>query len=258
MMGSAVALPLDDQPAAIQAVAWAETDKRYKLAMSVAQNQEAEKKMKTAEEDPSDDFSREKPRTSSSLRPPSRSSPQPGRRMRRLSARFRDLPDIRSAHVALDASSVNRWLTNSEGASVQTGRNFARISIQASTRAEDGMDLERHENFDAANLAGLPDEDILARAVDTIIADLAALRRAPLADPFVGPAILEGKAAAVFFHEIFGHRVEVHRQKKDDEGQTFAKKVGEMVMPDFIWVYDDPTIVRIGSRDTQRLLPFRR
>jgi predicted Zn-dependent protease len=82
-----------------------------------------------------------------------------------------------------------------------------------------------------------------------MITDLEALRVAPLADPFIGPAILEGRAAGVFFHEIFGHRVEGHRQKSEDEGQTFAKKIGEPIMPSFISVYDDPRLTRVGTQD---------
>ena len=52
---------------------------------------------------------------------------------------------------------------------------------------------------------------------------LARLRTAPLVDPYSGPAILSGRAAGVFFHEIFGHRVEANRQRSADDGQTFAQ-----------------------------------
>src|SRR5260370_34627974 len=64
---------------------------------------------------------------------------------------------------------------------------------------------------------------------------------APPADPFVGPAILSGGAAGVFFHEIFGHRIEGHRQKDETEGQTFTKSVGKPVLPAFLSVIFDPT-----------------
>ncbi|MBN2573324.1 MAG: hypothetical protein JXP73_02050 [Deltaproteobacteria bacterium] len=250
MMAGPVPLPLDDLPMAIRAVAWAETDRRYKAASERFLKIQSERKIKAAEEDLSDDFSREKPVTF--VEPPASVTLDVAdweARVRRLSARFRASPDIRGGRVALEVSSVNRWIANSEGTSIQTGRNYARVTIGASTRAEDGMDLERRETFDAAEPGRLPDEAALARAVDTIVADLQALRQAPLADPFVGPAILEGRAAAVFFHEIFGHRVEGHRQKKEVEGQTFAKKVGKAVMPGFISVYDDPAIARIGRED---------
>ena len=60
--------------------------------------------------------------------------------------------------------------------------------------------------------------------------------------------LLESRAAAVFFHEILGHRLEGHRQKSEDSGQTFAKKVGQRIMPAFLSVYDDPTLYRYGGQ----------
>ena len=82
-----------------------------------------------------------------------------------------------------------------------------------------------------------------------IIADLDALRAAPVAEPYSGPAILEGQAASVFFHEVFGHRIEGHRQKDETEGQTFSKKVGQQIMPAFLSVYDDPSIATLDGID---------
>jgi predicted Zn-dependent protease len=82
-----------------------------------------------------------------------------------------------------------------------------------------------------------------------MIADLEALRNAPLVDPYTGPAILSGRAAAVFFHEVFGHRIEGHRQKSELEGQTFKKMVGQHVLPDFLSVVFDPTLRRYGGTD---------
>src|SRR5438034_8711235 len=64
--------------------------------------------------------------------------------------------------------------------------------------------------------------------------ELEGLIKAPIVDPTVGPALLTGRAAAVFFHEVFGHRAEGHRQKDVSEGQTFSKKVGEQILPPFL------------------------
>src|SRR5690606_116717 len=87
----------------------------------------------------------------------------------------------------------------------------------------------------------------LDKMIEVVNRDLDALHRAPLAEPFVGPAILEGRAAAVFFHEVFGHRIEGHRQEDDLEGQTFTRKVGHRIMPDWLTVYDDPRIRRLNG-----------
>ena len=75
-----------------------------------------------------------------------------------------------------------------------------------------------------------------------------ALDKAPLVDPYAGPALLTGRAAAVFFHEVFGHRAEGFRQKDINEGQTFTSKVGEQILPAFISIKDDPTEASFGGQ----------
>ena len=77
-----------------------------------------------------------------------------------------------------------------------------------------------------------------------------------MGEPYVGPAILDGRAASVFFHETFGHRVEGHRQNDDQEGQTFARKIGERIMPDFINVWDDPTVRTLNGTELNGYYPF--
>jgi predicted Zn-dependent protease len=61
--------------------------------------------------------------------------------------------------------------------------------------------------------------------------------------------MLSGRAAAVFFHEVLGHRVEGQRQRGRDEGQTFTKKVNEKIMPEFLSVTDDPTLRMLGTTE---------
>ena len=53
----------------------------------------------------------------------------------------------------------------------------------------------------------------------------------------------------MFFHEILGHRVEGHRQKREDEGQTFKKMVNQKVLPETFSVIFDPTVRRRGEMD---------
>jgi predicted Zn-dependent protease len=255
--GHPVQLPLDDDQGVLRQVAWAETDRRYKEAAERLVKIRTQRTLKVAEEDPSDDFSREKPVTY--VGPAATISvdiPAWEKRMRDLSARFRGEAEVQDSEVTLQVVSDTHWLLNSEGTVEQAGRNYVRVFLEANTRADDGMELERFESFDAASFDALASEAEMARAADTMIADLKALRRAPPADPYIGPAILEGKAAGVFFHEIFGHRVEGHRQKNEDEGQTFAKKVGQAIMPGFVSVYDDPTLVRLGDVDLNGFYRF--
>jgi len=255
--GHPVPLPLGDDPLALRTVAWSETDRRYEQAAERLVKIRTQRTLKVAEDDPSDDFSREKAVTYFGT-PATLTVDVPSweQRLRRLSSRFRGQAEILDSDVTMQASSANRWLLNSEGTAVQTGRNYVRVLVEANARAEDGMELERFESFDAEAIDGLGSEEAMAKAVDAVITDLKALRRAPLAEPYAGPAILEGKAAGVFFHEIFGHRVEGHRQKSEDEGQTFAKKIGQPIMPSFISVFDDPTLQKMDGVDLNGFYRF--
>jgi predicted Zn-dependent protease len=114
--------------------------------------------------------------------------------------------------------------------------------------AADGMDLDRYEAFDAFSPQELPDEAAIRQRAGSMVDELRALIDAPIVEPYIGPAILRNRASGVFFHEIFGHRVEGHRQKSESEGQTFTKKVGQPILPDFVSVIDDATLPRFGPQ----------
>ena len=51
----------------------------------------------------------------------------------------------------------------------------------------------------------------------------------------------------MFFHEVFGHRIEGHRQKELTSGQTFASYVGKDIAPEWLSVYDDPQITTLNG-----------
>jgi TldD protein len=259
--GRAVALPYADEPGVMRAIAWLDTDRKYKAAAEAFVKIRTQRTLKTVEEDSSDDFSREKPivylgSSASGTGLSGLDRERWEQRMRVLSGRFQGHARVFDSQVTLQVSTVLRWIVNTEGTLVQDARGYVRVFLQADTRAADGMDLERFEGFDAGSFEALASEEQMAHAADVMIADLEALRDAPLADPYIGPAILEGKAAGVFFHEIFGHRVEGHRQKNEDEGQTFARKVGQPIMPSFVSVYDDPTLTRLGGIDLNGFYRF--
>ena len=46
---------------------------------------------------------------------------------------------------------------------------------------------------------------------------------------------------------MLGHRLEGQRQRGDEEGQTFTKKLNQLVLPEFLSVTDDPTLHSIGG-----------
>jgi TldD protein len=135
-------------------------------------------------------------------------------------------------------------MVNSDGTQIQQSWTTAQLSVSVGVKADDGDSLEPARAAFGRSPADLPDDAAIDKLIATVNADLDALHEAPLADPYVGPAILEGRAAGVFFHEVFGHRIEGHRQKDETSGQTFSSHVGKEIMPTWLSVYDDPTLRR--------------
>ena len=169
--------------------------------------------------------------------------------IRHTSEQLGHAPHIEESHVSLSAERLVRTIVTTEGTKLSLPSLHYRISFWARTTAEDGMNLSVSEAFDAHAESGLPNQNVLDKAVSAVVDKLAKLRAAPVVDPTTAPAILTGRAAAVFFHEVLGHRVEGHRQKDDDEGQTFTDKIDEVVLPSFISVHDDPTMARLDNTD---------
>jgi len=243
-------LPLSDDEAPVRAVLWRSTDRRYKDAVQAMARVRTNVATKVKEESAADDFSREEPQVS--IGQPAACSLDTReweQRLRRATAPFADDPEIYLAEAALSVAANTRYYVNSEGTQILSGDTACRLSIQALTKAGDGMELPLYVTYHATSPAGLPPESQLLADAQHLMKLAAALRRAPTVEPFAGPAILSGRAAAVFFHEIFGHRIEGHRQKNVDESQTFAKKIGEPILPSFLNVVFDPTLAKYGSQE---------
>jgi TldD protein len=245
-----VPVPIEDDPAAIRAVLWYDTDQRYKRAVEQLTAVKTNAQVKVETEDKSGDFSKESPALAVEPSPPLSVERSPWeQKVRRYTAPFARYDHIYEATADFSANRETRYYVDSEGSSLQTSQVYYRLFVSAFTKADDGMELPRYESYFAHTPAGLPDDATVLRAVDKMIQDLENLRQAPVVDPYTGPAILSGRAAGVFFHEVFGHRIEGHRQKREEEGQTFRKMVDQRVLPEIFSVYFDPTVSRAGNTD---------
>ena len=236
-------LPLEDDRDAISHELWRLTYEEYRKASSAYLKVKTDTQVHAQEEDTSPDFSQEKPPSHADY---TDLAPAPDQAaletmVRRYSSYFRKYPYIYSSVVIITAAKGRLYFVSTEGNHVVAPEAGVRLAIQAETRATDGMELMRVETFQAESLDHLPAEAEITARLEKMASDLKALRDAPLAEPFDGPALLSGRAAAVFFHEVLGHRLEGHRQRGEQEGQTFTKKVNQQVLPEFLSVIDDPT-----------------
>jgi len=242
-------IPVDDDPAVLKRAMWRETETQYRAAA------EAFIKVKTGKDvqvqsvaQGAPDFSQEKPQAFYGSRASYTLDRHPWEEKVRLYTHsFRSSASVLNSIVTFTAQAQNQYQVTSEGTKLQFGDVHYRLELFVQGKASDGMDLERYYNFDWVDAASAPDDKTVLAQCAVLQKELEALSRAPLADPYAGPAMLTGRAAAVFFHEVFGHRDEGFRQKDISEGQTFSDKVGQLLLPNFITIIDDPTAAKLGS-----------
>ncbi len=250
-------MPLVNDYDALRTSIWLATDEAFRDAQERYIRVKQDKAVMVEEEDPSPDFLRGKGHVYTADHAAPRIDSEEWRTMlKEVSARFQQYQHILTSRASLSIESVTKYIVDSEGSRLKFGEDYIRVSLFGDSKADDGMRLYRSRSYHVGGLSEAPTREALFAGVDSIADELEKLRNAPIVEPYIGPAILMGKASGVFFHEIFGHRIEGHRQKSSESGQTFTKKVGEQILPPFISIYDDPTIERFKGTVLRGFYPY--
>ncbi len=249
--GPGTPAPIDNDTEVLRRSIWLETDKQYRSAAEALIKIKTGKEVKVeTAEGAAPDFTHEQPHTDIGPEVSIKVDRTPWEaKVRAYTKEFRSSPAVINSIVTFTAQAQNAYQITSEGTQLQYGQIRYRLELFIQGKAPDGMDLERYYNFDWVKPSDAPDDKAVLAAGATLRKELEGLVAAPLNEPSVTPALLTGRATAVFFHEVFGHRAEGHRQKDSSEGQTFAKKVDQQILPDFLTIIDDPTMPKLGQED---------
>lgn len=239
-------ISLNNDSKSIQQTLWRETENTYRAAVKKYEHIKTSKSLLVEKEDKSPEYSDaetsqyyEKPLAFSAL---NFNAKQWENKIKVYSALFIDEKKIQQGTARVNVSLKRNYFVNSEGTAIVQNYTVARLFVSAETQADDGMILPMYTSYFAHLPSGLPHDTTVANDIEVIIKKLIDMRTAPVVDAFNGPAILSNKAAGVFFHEIFGHRVEGYRMKNETDAQTYKKKVNEEILHPDISVVFDPTI----------------
>ncbi len=237
-----------EQDEALKTTLWYRTDAAYKQALAQFKNVQSEIQSRVESDDKSGDFS-EAPASEYSMEKVELVAETAAwaQKLRQYTKPFAQADFIQGNSANVRGDIETRWFVNTDGSKIMVSKPFYRLVIQAWSKAEDGMVLGLTETFEADSADQLPNDEAVLVAVHAMIDNLEELRTAPIVDPYTGPAILSGRATGVFFHEILGHRLEGHRQKSEDEGQTFRKQIGKLLLPETFSVIFDPSIGMWGD-----------
>ena len=239
-------IPVDNNPAVLKNAIWLQLDELYKQDAQIYEQIKTNISLRVEKEDKSPDFSVEKPENyyeapvaweDLHIEPAVWED-----KVRNYSAVFNNNPDIINGVAYLSASLVRKIFVDTEGREIAQNAVSFQLALTADALADDGMSLPLAKTWTAFSLAELPSDNEVIQAAKEMSRMLSDLKKAPVVESFTGPAILSPAAAGVFFHEIFGHRVEGSRLKQEADAQTFKKKIGEQVLPKHLSVTFDPTL----------------
>ncbi|MCX6236029.1 MAG: TldD/PmbA family protein [Bacteroidia bacterium] len=243
---SSIELPSSDEPQAVKQVLWNATNEAYQQAVSGFAKAKANVAVKVEEEDKSPDFTLEEAKNY--IEPPIKPEDLKfdisswENRIKKYSAAFLRDSAIFSGSGNCSYQISRKYFVSSEGDKIAQNSTFVRAGFSGTIKAKDGMEMPLYESYFAFKPEDLPTDEMMTKDINDLVINLVKLKTAPVAEPYSGPALLTGRAAGVFFHEIFGHRVEGQRMKNEDDAQTFKKKVDEQVLPAALSVYCDPQI----------------
>jgi TldD protein len=126
------------------------------------------------------------------------------REVRDTSEALRAFPQIYESRVAYYLVYTTEYLLTSEGTEIRTNHSYAAIEAPMSTLAADGMPLNHFYATYASRPAELPSVDEVRKNLNVAGTELMAMRAAPPASDYTGPALFESRAAAALIAQVLG------------------------------------------------------
>jgi TldD protein len=246
-------IPSDDDLYAIRHRIWLATDRAYKAATeALSAKQAALKQLKVDE--PVDDFAKAPP--VNSIEPLAHFSAIDFTSwvhlLEEASARYRTDKDLENFESSLRFTVENRYFLNSEGTTARSGRAHYVISIMGSTQASDGMLLRRSHADQGNDLKELPTREEFLTRTTQMLETLKLLRDAPVVDEeYRGPVLFSNDAAASIVTDLIEPNLLGKKPQLGENARTTGKwssSYKSRVLPDFINVFDDPTISMISGQ----------
>lgn len=169
-------------------------------------------------------------------------------RAKKLSAVFRDQPDLRDSRVAITSYLERRWYLNTEGTSVTDTRRASGVVIVASGQAKDGQLLGNYFLRYGHTAKDLPNDKDLEAEAKRLSESISELAKAPVMDRYSGPVLFEGEGAVGLVRFALAPHLGgtpipegVSPQEARQFGGALTDKVGLRVLSPNLSIVDDPT-----------------
>ncbi|MBP5649901.1 MAG: hypothetical protein J6X01_02345 [Bacteroidales bacterium] len=241
---STVKLPLTDDSQAIAQIIWRETDRAWREAKQRYEKVKANVAVKAEADDHAPDYSNAAQETyfEPAIIDTLFHENEWIDRLKTLSSVFKQNQDIQTGYASINYTILRKYFVNSENTYIVQNTTGCHLYLSVEGQADDGMFLPLFKSYYAHTPDQLPLQSDIFIDAQVLNDKISQLVKAPVAEAYTGPALLSKEAAGVFFHEIFGHRVEGQRLKQSTDGQTFKKMLHEQVLPQDMSIIFDPSL----------------
>ena len=258
--GNTVAVALDGNEAVLRNTIWETVDRVFASAKSQYSRSKAKFDVDTEQDDKAPNFAKtkienyyEEPLSGDKY---NFDMKKWNAKINSYSAKFNVDPNLIEGYAMISFNKNRKYFVSTEGAAVVHNETYVQLIISATAKADDGMELPLNLSYFSFTPDGLPSDEKVMKDIDALIVKLGELRDAPVVSPYAGPALMSGAASGVFFHEIFGHRIEGQRMKTDNDGQTFKSMIGKSLLPKAISVFDDPSLKTYNGEELNGYYKF--
>ncbi|MBX9691553.1 MAG: hypothetical protein K2Z81_04155 [Cyanobacteria bacterium] len=235
-------LSLDANYDAIRHELWLATDSAYKQAVQNLEKKKATLQQQNIKERP-DDWSKEKPLVL--IQPEEKFTPDRNAwktRIKDLSSTFKDYPKIRQSKVELEEQLVTRHFVNNEGSKSRVVEKVCAIIASGTAQADDGMKVSDRILVATTEEGNIPPDDQLKQKINLLAQRLTRAVEAKECEPYQGPVMFEGEAAAAFFNKVLAPNMLATRPSDSNRNANDTSQclIGRRILPSFISVIDDP------------------
>lgn len=189
------------------------------------------------------------------------SAPQSQRLVNELSSFGKEQSYLESFTVSLLVGQQDIYFLDSEGDFYQYSNPSSSLTLSAVLRNEDGYEESFAENI-PLTFGQEPDAEDLRIKTREFLIRLQDMRRAEKAEPYLGPVLLEPKAAGGFFNQLFVRNANNSKPllsavaETDGTAGQFKDKIGMRVISHLLDVYDRPQVREYEGRTLPTFMPL--
>jgi TldD protein len=172
-----------------------------------------------------------------------------------LSSEFKNYSQIYKSSVGIEFIPETVYYVNSEGIEYIKTEMMTGLEIVAFSIADDGMPIADFQTFYSNIPNELPTTDSLMATVKKIASSVVnQLNSQSVNEPYSGPILFTGQAAAELFAQIFAPNLVTQRDvitesgvQSDEQNKAFQMKIGGRVLPDYLSLEAKPNLEKYNE-----------